>query len=1268
MKKIWHIVLCLQLAIQVAAQNGSVQAVAQDGSMQTAAGRDFYFTLLDHWGWSGNSAAQPIKYVGISIYAIEDADITFSTPINSNGAPIYTWHIDAGWISQSSFAYPDQLVSQGVSIHSTGNLYINIWVHGGTSSDESVILPKHLLGKSYMLQGISRTMVIWEETQTPTYSQFTVVGTEDVTSVSVSPRVNMVCRSRSDTLINAGQVYTTSIQENEVLLFQPENYSHDISGTVVESDKAVAVFQGNIVTVFHEGIVTDYVWEQARPTDAWGKEFIVAGTGRLVEKAFAITALEDNTQVEFYIYSMRYNTVTLNRGETAWGGENISGSGFATEYIKASKPVCCYLYTPSHTINGKGDPSMAEILPVDHMATEAHWGLIQTDDNGPYSNTLLVTTRDDNTDNVKFNGRLLSEYSSQSGVETYSIYGYTTYEIPHTVSGNLTTSGSGFSAYVVRVASRGYDASAFNVTLPDPPPEELCMDGKLLFREDFGGNDVNDPVVSHTPVEGMSYTQIYALEPGPTGSMGAGRYLVSKEGYRNSTYSNYSVWHIMDDHTYPDDKTRGYMMEVDGKGGQAAFYRTTLTGLCAGSRMSFSAYIANLTTAGQYNGWRNDRGYVHPKLLFVIRDIQTGDIIAQQGTDTISHDWNNYPKPWRESAEWQLVGMNFTIPDGTDDIELSIYNNANGEAAGNDFALDDIEIRLCAPDVEIAAPDSVCINTKVSLRAEMENDGTFKEPLQYKWYFSADSLNWEPVNDGNGQELRLKAKPKHSGWYRVAVAGSEGIENENCRSMSEPFKLHVIEECPPILCPEGVLLQHEEVGGTVTNWNGEIADICSGTDLSFIVNMPSPHAPTRLMIRITESETGVELRAYDTGDIPSDSVQVGTTFTVPEGVNGIQWSISQNGGMGGFSIENTEVRLCLEPIRISENSPACRKKRHVFRGVYENYGTLASPEFRWEFSTDSASWTTLQEAATLNYTIPIVHKSHEGWYRVSVAEAGNLDKPNCRETSEPFKLETKYCETAVEQHFDTVVCDTLLASGYAWRGHIWNTSGNEVDTLKDIDGDDSVYVHKTLETKVCCPEILNYRIDTAVCDTLLPFVWLWRERMVVFEDIGEQEVEIAHAKWENCVGEVYTLHLDTFHCERLYPIIVNKYNWLVLLDYRALRRFFPKQTAVSFQWYKDSVAIEGGTEDDYSETQELHGHFQLRVRMNDGLYVWSNILDISDTPESQPIHVRVYNSNGILLYEEDIQGDGYAPVLPAGIYFIRYERGDEVWTEKRVTR
>jgi len=55
--------------------------------------------------------------------------------------------------------------------------------------------------------------------------------------------------------------------------------------------------------------------------------------------------------------------------------------------------------------------------------------------------------------------------------------------------------------------------------------DELCTDGILLFREDFGGNDVNDPAVSRTAVPGMSYRQVTndALE-----SMGAGKYLVTK--------------------------------------------------------------------------------------------------------------------------------------------------------------------------------------------------------------------------------------------------------------------------------------------------------------------------------------------------------------------------------------------------------------------------------------------------------------------------------------------------------------------------------------------------------------------------------------------------------------------------------------------------------------------------------------------------------------------------------------------------------------------
>ena len=135
-------------------------------------------------------------------------------------------------------------------------------------------------------------------------------------------------------------------------------------------------------------------------------------------------------------------------------------------------------------------------------------------------------------------------------------------------------------------------------------------------------------------------------------------------------------------------------------------------------------------------------------------------------------------------------------------------------------------------------------------------------------------------------------------------------------------------------------------------------------------------------------------------------------------------------------------------------------------------------------------------------------------------------------------METQYCNTAVEQYWDTTACDTLLAYGLTWRGHEWSTAGSVVDTLTDIDDDDSLHVHKTLRTKICCPTIQYTTIDSAVCDTLMPFLWFFRDTMLLYEQTGIQQLEYRHHRWEKCTGEVITLTLDTFHCERLYPIIV----------------------------------------------------------------------------------------------------------------------------------
>lgn len=1126
----------------------ALSMMAQTNEPTSAGGYDFYFTLFNHWGWSGNSDANnaPVKYCGFTVCATEAGDMTLSVPTSTGDKFL---HFDAYNYLAASLKNVSSAVLQGVHFHSTAACFLHVWAHGGTSGAETMILPKHLLGTKYMLQGVSGGLIESEGTMVPTYSQFTVVGTENYTNVVVTPKVQLRCVSRENAIIPAGSSTGLFIQENEVLLFQPDDYTKDISGTRIESDKVVAVFQGNNLTRIPYGENwSDYTWEQALPTDTWGKEFIVPKSHRAPYCLCQITALYDNTTVYYYINGNKQFLRTLSAGETLKRTSNLP-----VEHFVSDQPICCYLYNEGATVNdGVGDPTMVAIVPMDNMATETRWMLEQVEDNSPYKFSLLVTTRLEDESKVKYNNTPLSSYQPDGN----SVYrtvtdGFVTYEMgisAYMASKLIAEDGAGFSAYILRIGNTA-EASAFNISMPFKMPPDFCPDGALLFKEDFGGNDPSDPVVSHRPVSGMSskFTQIYdtaTCKGSGTGcvGMGSGRYLVAKHGFRNSSNPTYSVWHIMDDHTSFGDTTTGYFLEIDGREtDKDPFFSTTMDGLCSGMELSFSTYVANVTTAGQYNAWRTGRGYVHPQLTFLISDPMTGAEIARYNTDTISHDWSLFgvPNAWKQTANWQQVGMKFTVPDGISRVKLTIQNNAYG-STGNDFALDDIEVRLCMPPVSITAPDTVCWGNTVQLQAEQAYPYMISEPLFYLWEFSTDSITWTTVQNSMSDVLNLnRFQETNAGWYRVSMGTEDRVGSENCRSNSEPVRV--------------------------------------------------------------------------------------------------------------------EVKLCLPPVTIQAPDTVCVDTKNIFTALFENGGVMDEPlQYFWEFSADSITWTVLQTGEDKTYSIDTVHRADEGWYRVAVANSGQTSMPNCRSESEPFRLNTMYCNTATDRFIDTVVCDTLLP--ITWRAHTWPETGTRIDTIRDIDVDDSIYVHLHLDTVTCCPEIVHVRVDSAVCDTLTPFLWFYQDTMVLFNDIGAQEIEYTHYKWIKCTGEIHTLVLDTFHCERLYPIIVNKYNWQLLLDHVSLRHFFPGYTPLRYQWYCDSVAIPGATEDDYAERNELHGHFQLYVELDQDEHAWSNVIDLSDTPAPKPVTHRIYNAQGLPVSDDQ---------LTHGVYLIVYQQGDRIWTEKR---
>ena len=339
--------------------------------------------------------------------------------------------------------------------------------------------------------------------------------------------------------------------------------------------------------------------------------------------------------------------------------------------------------------------------------------------------------------------------------------------------------------------------------------EELCMDGTLLFREDFGGNSPDDPDISMETVPGMDNNYHNSGN-----SKGPGRYTIRKEGWNNGVQ-----WHRQDDHTYFGDKTRGYLLEVDGLGEKVPFYSKTIDGLCAGSKLTFSAYVVNVHYAGQVVYFDNHGyNYVYPRMKFVLKNPETGELLAEKSTGDIQPDWRyGTPETWRYardntlSADWQLIGMNFTVPEGVESIQMFIYNDVDHNGSGNDFALDDIEIRLCLPPVTITSPHEVCEGEDYTFTVDFTNDGSMAEPLEYQWYFSNDSNTWAPVIGVTERDWHIPNIQQGSGWFKLAVAGAGNIDRVNCRAMSEPFKLTVKEcETPYFIVEQTLSACHED--------------------------------------------------------------------------------------------------------------------------------------------------------------------------------------------------------------------------------------------------------------------------------------------------------------------------------------------------------------------------------------------------------------------------------------------------------------------------
>lgn len=404
--------------------------------------------------------------------------------------------------------------------------------------------------------------------------------------------------------------------------------------------------------------------------------------------------------------------------------------------------------------------------------------------------------------------------------------------------------------------------------IPDPVDDVddsfACTQGTLLFREDFGGNNQSDPMVGNTK---YITSQLYNLQTSlndPHDSGAAGHYWVTKTGWQHgnregtSGYTDYcylwTKWHIQDDHTYFNDFSRGYFLEVDGMGGNSVFYQTEIE-VCDNLDLSFSAYVANVMPQVEYEDLLN-RGFtvVHPQVRFAIFNAKTNELITDALSGEILPD-----KRWAgmralamcHSAQWHLVGTNFTVPQGVDKVKLVIYNNTKS-GTGNDFALDDIEIFLCTPTVTVTSEHDICKGESFTLSAFVTDDSKFPEPFEYRWQHSSDSLNWETkvFKSLSRDSVIQSVQESDAGWWRLMVAGSGNIDHPNCRAVSKPFKLNVT-NCKLKLdefCNDGVLIFKEDFGGNDKSDPAVSADPVQGMSYTQKTDLQGPIQPSTYIV------------------------------------------------------------------------------------------------------------------------------------------------------------------------------------------------------------------------------------------------------------------------------------------------------------------------------------------------------------------------------------------------------------------------------------
>ncbi len=358
------------------------------------------------------------------------------------------------------------------------------------------------------------------------------------------------------------------------------------------------------------------------------------------------------------------------------------------------------------------------------------------------------------------------------------------------------------------------------------------------FDGTFGSGNFMNRVASPNVPPGYTYTQLTGSAPGDffygitnnTSNNAAGYSTVNTWPKPQAPATNriFGVFDVIGDHTGAGvlgnsaaDTTNGgvggYMLLVNAAYNLDTAFKYPISGLCPNTYYEISFWVRNICSrCGIDSVGRGASGVAVPA-GYIPTDI--GDSSGVYPNMSLSIDGVNHYTTGniRYTGEWVKKGFVFRTGPSQTNIEFAITNNAPG-GGGNDWALDDISLATCTPNLNLVPSGNaaVCYGNQVDLNCEVIS--FFSNYLHYQWQVSNDNgATWvdtlasgvgSPTYDGTNYTYAatfpsfLADSSQHNKQYRIRVATTAANLASGCSFFNSATIRVLVNDCSYVLATD----------------------------------------------------------------------------------------------------------------------------------------------------------------------------------------------------------------------------------------------------------------------------------------------------------------------------------------------------------------------------------------------------------------------------------------------------------------------------------